>query len=249
MGAPIRLTISVSVLALASHAGVMITQVVQELYGEGHLDTNIIRIENAKMRVEAYHEQDSSYQIYRGDSALLWTVIPKDKVYFQRTGKEAEAMRAKWIEGIARIRAEMEKLPPERRAEMQGQLAKMTAGARTTYRKTGDGGKVSGWPTVKYEGFRKDEKIAEAWVTNAENLGMRESDARAIRDMDGYFDKYSSGWPGKETEGNGKVGVTVKTVAFRDGKPMWRTEYVAVRQENCEARIFDLPPGLTLKIP
>jgi hypothetical protein len=223
--------------------------VVQELYGDGRLDTNLIRIEKEKVRIDLGQTPDT-YLIYRGDLAVLWTVNLKEKTYVQRTGKEAEAMRAKWNEGIGKIREQMEALPPERRKEMRDKLAKMAAGAKTTYRKVGDGGKVGPWPTEKYIGFRSDEKVSEEWVAEAGKLGMRESEARALRDMEGYHDKYGSGWPGKETdEGSGTVGVTVRNLAFRDGKPMWRTEYKSVKEEACAARLFELPPGLTLRDP
>jgi hypothetical protein len=246
---PILYALVLIALAIRCHAGVSIIQTLEDLYEKHPVDTNIIRIEKGKIRVDLGSEPDT-YQIYRGDLALLWTVNLKEKIYFQRTGKEAEAMRAEWTEGLGKMREQMEKLPPERRKEMHDKITKMAAEAKTTYRKIGDGGKVHGWPTEKYEGFRQNEKIAEEWVTDAGNLGMREADARALRDEQGYFDKYSSGWPGKDLDkGNGPANVTVKAIVFRDGKPMWRTEYVAVIPDTCPARLFELPPGVTLRVP
>lgn len=206
---------------MAGHACVAITQVVQELYGDGRLDTNIIRIEKEKVRVDLGRDPEI-YQIYRGDSAVLWTVNRKEKSYFRRTGEEVVAMRASY--------------------------APVAPKARTTYGMAGDGGKVKDWPTEKFVGIRKDEKIVEEWVADAGILGIPEAAARALRDKQGYFDKYSSGWPGKDREhATGKVGVTVKTISYRDGKPMWRTEFLAVREVTCDSGLFEIPPGLSLK--
>lgn len=214
-------------LALAStstsQACVAITQVVQELYGDSLLDTNIIRIEKEKVRVDLGRDPDT-YQIYRGDSAVFWTVNLKEKSYHQRSGKEVAAMRDRY--------------------------ATIAPRARTTYRKIGDGGKVGGWPTEKYVGFRKYGKVVEEWIADAGILGIPVTAARALRDKQGYFDKYSGGWPGKDSvEGNGPVSVTVKSISFRDGRPMWRTEFLAIREEACAAGLFEIPPGLELRKP
>lgn len=219
--------LAISALALASteasQACVAITQVVHELYGDGRLDTNIIRIAKEKIRVDLGRDPDI-YQIYRGDSAVLWTVNLKEKTYLRRTGAQIAAMRERY--------------------------APVASRARTRYRKAGDGGWVGGWPTEKFAGFRKDQKVAEEWVADAGILGIPEAAARALRDKQGYFDKYSSGWPGKEREhGSGKVGVTVKIISFRDGEPVGRTEYLAVREETCAAGLFEIPPGLDLRTP
>jgi hypothetical protein len=206
--------------ARSSQAGVAITQAVQELFEEGRLDTNIIRIDKGRVRIDMGRDL-GIYQVFRGDSAVLWTVNLREKTYLRKTGKEVEAMRADY--------------------------AAIAATARTTYRKVGDGDSVCGSPTGKYFGFRKNEKLVEAWVAEAGSLGIPEADARALRDKDGFFDKYSSGWPGKDSgNGSGTVGVTVKTIAYRDGQPLMRTEFLTIRMEPFADGLFDIPPGFAL---
>jgi len=183
---------------LTAQAGVTITQVMKQLDGDKPAATNIIHLDTDKARIDM-GQNPGTYMIYRGDKDAFWMVDTHKKTYMVMTSKDFDAMRAKMDSAMAKVREQMKSLPPERRKMMEEMMAKLTPGgaqgAKTSYRKLGDGGKVEGWPTEKYEGSRDSAKVAEIWTAPPKSIGLQEADVKALKDMAKFFQKFAKGMP------------------------------------------------------
>ena len=237
--------------ALAAHAGVTITQVMKGLEGDKPPMTNIIHLEADKARIDM-GLNPGNYMIYRGDKNAFWIVDTQKKTYMVMTEKDIDAMHAKMDAMMAKLHEQMKGMPPERQKMMEEMMAKMSAGGaqgpRTTYRKIGDGGKVEGWATEKYEGHRDSAKVSEIWTTSPKNIGIQESDVKVLKDMAKFFQKFAKGMPdligNKE---NGLEGMPVKSIGYKDGKVRWESDLKSVKKEDLAASLFEVPAGFAEK--
>lgn len=237
--------------ALPAQAGVTITQIMKELDGDKPAATNVIHLDADKVRIDM-GQNPGTYMIYRGDKHAFWMVDAQKKSYTVMTEKDLEAMHAKMDAAMAKMREQMKSLPPERQKMMEEMMAKMVPGSaqapRTIYKKIGDGGKVEGWNTEKYEGLRDSAKVSEMWTAAPKSIGIQESDVKVLKDMAKFFQKFSKGMPdfigNKE---NGLEGVPVKSIGYRDGKPHWESDLKSVKKEEAPSSLFEVPAGFTEK--
>lgn len=237
--------------ALSAHAGVTITQVLKQLEGDKPPMTNLIHLESDKARIDM-GQNPTSYMVYRGDKNAFWMIDTQKKTYMVMTEKDLEAMRAKMDATMAKLREQMKSLPPERQKMMEELMAKMAPGGaqapKTTYRKLGDGGKVEGWATEKYEGRRDSAKVAEMWTAAPKSIGIQEADVKVLKDMAKFFQKFASGMPDFiGNKDNGLEGVPVKSIGYKDGKPHWESDLKSVKKEDFAASLFEVPAGFTEK--
>lgn len=236
-----------AVTALPARAGVAITQTMQEVDGAKPAMTNLIRLEGDKARIDMGQNPDV-YMIYRGDKQAFWMVETKKKSYMEMTEKDLEAMRSKMDAAMAKMKEQMKNLPPERQKMMEEMMAKMMPGGdkgpKTVFRKLGDGGKVAGWATEKYEGRRDTAKVSEIWTAAPKNIGIQEADVKVLKDMGKFFQKFAKGMPDLiGNPENGLEGVPVKSVGYRDGKPHWQSELKSIKKESGDASLFEVPAG------
>lgn len=238
-------------LALSTHAGVTMVQTYEEIGGKQPASTNTIRLDKDKVRVDAGANPDA-YFIYRGDKKVFWMINTKDKSYMEMTEKDFEAMFAKMDEAMAKMKAQMEAMPPEQKKMMEGMMAKMMPGgasaSKTVYKKTGAGGIVGSWATDKYEGIREGAKTSEVWTAAPTKLDLDEKDFQVLKDMAKFFQKFAKNMPemvGDKT--NGLDGMPVKTISYKDGKPHFQSQLKEVKKGGIAADVFDVPAGLTMK--
>lgn len=240
-----------SAFVFPAKAGVAFDMSMKDLDGKSPAASTVIRLEKDKARIDMARNPET-YMIYRGDKGLFWTVNEKKKAYVEMTGKDIEAMRAKLDEAKKKMEAQMKNMPPEQKKMMEDMLAKMSPGAsqasRTTYRKIGDGGKVGGWPTVKYEGDRDGAKVSEVWTTAPEKLGIKEGDVQVLKDMAKFFGKFSQGLSDMiANKENGLDGVPVKSIVYMEGKARFESELKSVKKEEIPASLFQVPSGYALQ--
>ncbi len=237
-------------LALATRAGITLTQSMQESGGQKPATITTIRLDKDRVRMDMGQNPDS-YMIYRGDKKAFWTVDLKRKTYMEMTEKDFEDMAAKMSEAKKRMEAQIQAMPPERRKMMEEMMAKMMPGgkaSRTSYQKLGDGGKVGRWATEKYEGTRDGAKVSELWTAAPNSIGVGEEDVLVLKDMGKFFEKFAKDFAGMIGDReNGLQGVPVKTISFKDGVPRWQSELKDVKKEDLAPSLFEIPSGLTLK--
>lgn len=237
-------------LALAAHAGLTLTQSMQDLGGQKPATTTTIRLDKDRVRMDMGQNPDT-YMIYRGDKQVFWTVDLKRKTYMEMTEKDFEDMSAKMSDAMKKMREQMKNLPPERQKMMEEMMAKMMPGAKgskTAYAKIGDGGKIGRWATEKYEGTRDGAKVSEIWTAAPKSIGIGEEDVKVLKDLAKFFEKFAKDFSGMIGDHeNGLQGIPVKTVSFKDGAARWQSELKDVKKEDQAASLFEVPAGFALK--
>jgi hypothetical protein len=238
-------------LTLSARAGVTMVQTWQKLDGKSEPTSNTILLDKDRVRIETGSNPDQ-YFIYRGDKKVFWTVNLKEKSYMEMTEKDFEEMFAKMDEAMKKMRAQMEKMPPEQKKMMEGMMAKMSPGSngpKIMYQKAGSGGKVNGWSTDKYEGTLEGAKKSEVWTTAPKSLDIAEADMQVLKDMAKFFEKFSKNMEGMigDKNRNGLDGIPVKTINYKDGKPEFQSEMKEAKKESHAASLFEVPAGLTMR--
>lgn len=227
------------------HAGITISQTWQKLDGKSEPAAAAIHFEKDLIRLEMGSSKDM-YFIYRGDKKLFWIVNLKEKSYTEMTEKDFEEMMAKMEQAKKQMAAQMEKMPPEQRKMMEDMMKKMMPGGdapKTEFKSMGNGGKINGWNTVKYEAIREGEKRSDIWLADFSAVGVTEADFAPFKHMSKYFEKFA---PDNEWKLQDK-GMPVKTITYKDGKPEFQTEVKSVKKEAQPAALFEVPAGFALK--
>lgn len=238
-------------LALSAQAGVTLVQSYRQLDGKKPAVTNTIHLDQDRVRIDAGSNTDQ-YFLYRGDKKLFVSVNLKDKSYMEITEQEFKEMAAKMEEAMSKMKANLEKMPPEQRKMMEEMMAKMMPGAgngaKTTYKKAGAGGKINGWETDKYIGTREGAKQSEIWTAKPKSLDLEEADFQVLKDMAKFFERFAKNMEGMlGDKSNGLDGMPVKTITYQDGKPGFESEIKEVKKEALAAGLFEVPAGLTQK--
>lgn len=236
-------------LALSAQAGVTLVQSYRQLDGKSPAVANTIRLDKDRVRIDAGADGDQ-YFLYRGDKKVFVTVNLKEKSYMEITEKEFLEAAAKMEDAMSKMKANLEKMPPEQRKMMEEMMAKMMPGAgggpKTAYKKAGSGGKINVWDTDRYIGTREGAKQSEVWTTSPKFMGLAEADFQVLKDMAKYFERFSKNMEGMlGDKSNGLDGIPVKTVSYKDGKPAFESEIKEVKKETLAASLFEVPAGLT----
>lgn len=233
----------------ASHAGIKMTQSYQNLANKGEATVNTIFLDKEKVRIETGANPDQ-YFIYRSDKKIFLTINLKDKSYMEITEKEFTEMFAKMDDARKKMMEQMATMPPAQKEMMEKMMAKMMPGGgntvKTQYKKVGNGGKVNGWSTDKYEGTREGVKQSEIWTTDAKSLDIGSADYQVLKDMAKFFEKFAKNMEGMigDKANNGMEGIPVKTLSYKEGVASFLTEMKEVKKENLAADLFEVPAGL-----
>jgi hypothetical protein len=249
----VALTLTFSLtLFLPAQAGIKMVQSYQKIGDKAEPTTNRIFIEKDRVRIETGANPDQ-YFIYRSDKKVFWTVNLKEKTFMEITEKDFVEMFAKMDDARKKMAEQMANMPPAQKEMMEKMMAKMMpAGAntpKTVFKKIGDGGKVNGWSTDKYEGIREGTKHSEIWTTDPKSLDVSVADYQVLKDMAKFFEKFAKNMDGLvgDKANNGMDGIPVKTITYKEGKPDFQTEMKEAKKENLSADLFDIPAGLTKK--
>jgi hypothetical protein len=190
------------------------------------------------------------YFIYRADKKVFLNVNLKEKSYMEITEKDFVEMFSKIDEARKKMTEQMANMPPAQKEMMEKMMAKMMPGGgntvKTVYKKIGNGGKVNGWSTDKYEGTKEGAKQSEIWTTDAKNLDVGSADYQVLKDMAKFFEKFAKDMEGLigDKASNGMDGIPVKTIAYKDGAASFLTEMKEVKKESFAAGLFEVPAGL-----
>ncbi|MDB6035799.1 MAG: hypothetical protein JWM16_6137 [Verrucomicrobiales bacterium] len=244
---PIAAAVSL-VFALSAHAGVTIVQTYEEIGGQKPATTNTIHIDKDRMRIDGGISPDT-YMIYRGDKKTFYSVNLKDKTYLETTEKDLEEAKAKIDDAKKKMEEMMAKLPPEQRKSMQAMMDKMLPGGanapKVVYKKIGAGGIVNGVSTDMYEADQNNLKNMDLWTTPLKNMNVDQDDYQVMKDMAKFYGRFSNNMDWLDQID--KMGLPVKTISYKDGKPHFKTELKEAKKENQPAALFEIPAGLTMK--
>lgn len=197
----------------------------------------------------------TSVMIYRGDRNLVWSVDDKRKSYTEVDGARMQAVRAQSEAARERMRGELDKMPPDKRVQMQRMLAAADATeakrAPPSLKETGRTDKVGTLACHEVEVSRGGTKESEICVADWKAAGVTKADVAAVRKL-GTFQDSTMGGSQARRQGDdvldlfdGFDGLPVRVRTFRGGEPRTEFRIVKVERKPIDAKLFAPPDGYT----
>lgn len=269
------LTLGIALLSSPLFAGAVFK--VETTYSSGDKSqSSEMSVNNGNLKMEISSDQrDSGDAIYRGDRRQMVMVDHDNKTYMV-IDKEAIENIGGQVQGqlagaMKEMEKQLEKLDPKQREMvekmMKGRMPAVTgegsAAPRqvTEYRKTSQRETHQGYPCVKYEVVRGDEKVREIWVTDWNNVEGSDEVLDAFKDMASFYEELMDSI-GKMTGGFGagvfggenpmesfaKIdGFPVVTRNFEGGELESEAVLESVVQRDLDPDAFEPPKGYRLR--
>lgn len=196
-----------------------------------------------------------SVMIYRGDREVVWTVDDKRRTYTEVDRARMTALRDQSSAAREKMRAELDKMPPEKRAQMSRMLAAADAKeperGPPTIKSTGRSDKIGGLACQEVEVSRGDVKESEICVADWKAAGVTKADLAAIRKLGTFQDETLGGMQARREGGNALElfdsldGLPVRVRTFRGGQLKAEFRVVKVEHKPLDPKLFDPPDGYT----
>jgi hypothetical protein len=241
-------TLAVLSSALAASAiaqsanGIVITQRVTS--GAAPVFTVRVHIAATRMRTEmAGPDGATNVTIFDGGRQVLYVVDPARKTYMEMTRADVDRLSAQLQGGTAGVQAQLEKLPPEQRAQMEA----MMKGVELT--RTGTD-KVGPWACDKYDVTLAGQKIGERCTVDLAVLGFTAMDFDVMGQMGAFYSAMAPQMagqvpgPGGGIDPGGSSDFPVRTVMMAPGVTT-TTELIEASRQTLPDSLFAVPAGFT----
>src|SRR5688572_33070548 len=221
--------------------GILITQ---QVASGGAPFTVRVQLEATRMRTEmAGPNGVMNVMIFDGDKQVLYIVDPARKTYMEMTKADVDRLSAQMQKGMAQMQAQLEKLPPAQRAQMET----MMKGVQHT--RTGSD-TVGRWTCDKYDLTQGGQKIGEVCSVNLATLGFGATDFDVMRQMGAFYSAMAPQMPTQLTgvsgiDPRGSSDFPVKTVIMVPGGSTMTTEVVEAGRQTFPDSLFAVPAGFT----
>jgi hypothetical protein len=227
--------------------GILITQ---RMTSGGPPLTVQVQIDATRMRTEMAGPNGAlQVMIFDGAKQVLYIVDPARKTYMEMTKADADRLGAQVQAAMAQMQAQLEKLPPAQRAQMEAMLkGRGGAAAAPQYTRTGSD-KVGSWTCDKYDATLDGQKIGEMCSVNPTTLGFSATDFAVMGQMAAFYSgmapQIAGQLPGVSGIGQGGTsGFPVKTVTMIQGQTT-TTEVVEAARRTFDDSLFAVPAGFT----
>ena len=227
--------------------GILITQ---RIMSGGPPLTIQMQIEPTRMRTDIVGTNGTvQAMIFDGGQQMLYIVDPARKTYMEMTKADADRLGAQMQGAIAQMQAQIEKLPPAQRAQMEAML-KGRGGAAVVPQSTRTGSdKVGRWTCDKYDLTQAGQKIGEVCSVDPTVLGFGATDFQVMSQMAAFYSAMAPQMPGQlpAISGIGQGGASgfpVRTVMTIQGQTM-TTEVVDAGRQTFADSLFAVPAGFT----
>ena len=228
--------------------GILITQ---RVTSGGPPLTIQVQIEATRMRTEMVGPSGAvQAMIFDGGKQILYIVDPARKTYMEMTKADADRLGAQMQGAMAQMQAQLEKMPPAQRAQMEAMLkGRGGAAAAPQYTRTGSD-KVGRWTCDKYDMTLNGQKLGEVCSVNPTALGFGPTDFQVMAQMAAFYSAMAPQMPGQLPAVSGIVpggttsGFPVKTVMTIQGQTT-TTEVVEAGRQTFADSLFAVPAGFT----
>jgi hypothetical protein len=205
------------------------------------------RIEPTRMRTEiAGPNGVTNVTIFDGGKQALYIIDPSRKTYVEMTKADVDRLSAQVQGAMTQMQAQLEKLPPAQRAQMEammkgrGGVATLPAGSD----------KVGRWTCDKYDLMLGGQKIGEICSVNPTALGFGATDFNVMGQMAAFYSGMApqvvSQLPGVSgIDQFGSSGFPVRTVMMNQGQAMTTTEVIEAGRQTFPDSLFVVPAGFT----
>lgn len=220
--------------------GILITQ---RVTSGGAPLTVRLQIEATRTRTEmAGPNGVMNVTIFDGGKQVLYIVDPASKTYMEMTKADVDRLGAQMQGSIAQMQAQLEKMPPAQRAQMEA----MMKGVQQT--RTGSD-TVGRWTCDKYDLTQGGQKIGEVCSVNLATLGFGARDFDVMRQMGAFYSAMAPLVPAQLSgvsgiDQGGSSDFPVRTVMMVPGGAM-TTEVVEAGRQTFPDSSFTVPDGFT----
>lgn len=224
--------------------GILITQRVTS--GGAPLTVHV-QIETTRMRTEmAGPNGATNVMIFDGGKQVLYFVDPARKTYTEMTKADVDRVSAQLQGAMAQMQAQLEKLPPAQRAQME---AMMKGGVKAVALQPTGSDKVGSWTCDKYDLTQDGQKFGEVCMVNPTTLGFGATDFDVMRQMGAFYSAMAPLMPTQlpgvsAIDQRGSSDFPVKTVIMM-GQGQMTTEVIEAGRRTFPDSLFAVPAGFT----
>ncbi len=212
--------------------------------------------------------------IFRGDRREMVVVDHESKSYtvmdedaFEELAKQLEKTR-QHVMDMKIPKDVLDKMPEESRKKIeammkqqqmaadQGAKQNQPGSSRNTYHKTNSHANKEGYPCVKFDVLRDEEKVRELWVTDWNNVPGGDEAEEAFKELEAFFkdlmDKFDKLMGGGNVFGDGNDpfsgftevdGFPIVTKDFEDGDLQSESVLKSARRQRLDPDAFEPPSG------
>ena len=226
--------------------GILITQ---RVTSGGPPVTVQVQIEATRMRTEMAGPNGAmNVTIFDGGKQVLYIVDPARKTYMEMTKADADRLSAQVQGAMAQMQAQLEKLPPAQRAQMEAMMKGRAGTVALQYTPTGSD-KVGRWTCDKYDVTQNGQKIGEVCSVNPTALGFGATDFAVMGQMAAFYSGMAPQMSGQLSpvtpiDQGGTSGFPVKSVTTIQGQTT-TTEVVEAGRQTFPDSLFAVPAGFT----
>jgi hypothetical protein len=248
-------------------AGVVVTSTQTDLDTKkvnpttAYIDTDRMKIVNP-----------DNIMIFRGDLNRAWMIEPQKRSYIEWTPETMQQMsagvNAQMTAAMARMQAEMAKLPPEQRAQMEammagrGGLAALAGGRgaapaappQVRYSRAGGSKTVAGWSCDQYRKTVNGQQEEDLCIARIAATGFSQADFQVFDRFSAFMSPMTSqpsvpkndimNW-NDMNKAIGFQGVPLDTVMYSGGRPNMQQTVNKAERTAIPASTYELPSGLT----
>ena len=221
--------------------GIFITQRVTT--GGAPLTTLEVQIEPTRMRTETSGPDGvTNVTIFDAGKQVLYIVDPARKTYMEMTKADVDRMSAQMQGSVAQMQAQLEKMPPAQRAQMEA----MMKGVQLT--RTGSD-TVGRWTCDTYDLTIGGQKLGEVCMVNPSALGFSTTDFNVMGQMGAFYSAMATFMPNQlpgvsGIDQRGSSDFPVRTVIMMgQGQPVMTTEVIEAGRRTFADALFAVPAG------
>jgi hypothetical protein len=228
-----------------AQAGILITQ---RVTSGGPPITIQVQIAATRMRTDI-GGPDGAMQamIFDGGKQMLYIVDPARKTYMEMTKADADRLGEQMQAVMAQMQAQLEKLPPAQRAQMEAMMkGRGGAAAAPQFTRAGSD-KVGRWTCDKYDQMQDGQKVGEVCTVNPTTLGFGATDFEVMGQMAKFYSAMAPQIPGQlpglsPIDQGGTSGFPVRSVLMIQGQTM-TTEVLEAGRQTFPDSLFTVPAG------
>ena len=203
----------------------------------------------------------TSRMIFLGEKDLLYIIDDKDKSYMEADKATLESLGKQMDEAAAQIEAEMARMSPEQRKQMEKMMGGMMkgsgAGQPKEYSPMPDKKPINGFDCRRVDVTTGAARSGELWVTDVDALKISAADYQTFLDMGQLFEKFARGGQkllsalnvpvDDKGKGKGPGGFPVLTRLMNGDKVTNETELKLITHGSVDPAVFHLPEGYKKK--
>ncbi len=192
--------------------------------------------------------------IFRGDKDLMWVVNDARKSYQQIDKAFIDQVSGQMADANAQMKAQLEKMPPAQRAQMEAMMKKMGGGApgaaaakKLDYRKTAETRTINGQRCTKYETYWGDDLVSYMWVAPYSAMKLSAGDEAVFKKMADFMGRMTGSLGGPQKQDYLPMhelnGVPLLTQHLNHGKVDSETLIESVSHGPVAPGSFEVPAG------